>query len=44
MYNKSDVISNIDNVIDSGMAIICEGKMDSLKIGPRSLHTWKSYE
>ncbi|WIT26452.1 hypothetical protein [Bacillus phage SPO1L4] len=34
MYNKSDVISNIDNVIDSGMAIICEGKMDSLKIGP----------
>ncbi|WCS68538.1 DNA primase [Bacillus phage vB_BsuM-Goe16] len=34
MYDKSDIVSNIDNVLESGMAIICEGKMDSLKIGP----------
>ncbi|WCS68757.1 DNA primase [Bacillus phage vB_BsuM-Goe19] len=34
VYHKSEIISNIDNVLDSGMAIICEGKMDSLKIGP----------
>lgn len=34
MYDKSDIISNIDHVLSRGMAIICEGKMDSLKIGP----------
>lgn len=31
--DKSDVLSNIDNIIKSGVAVICEGKFDALTIG-----------
>lgn len=31
--DKSDVVSNIDNIKENGVAIICEGKFDSYTIG-----------
>lgn len=31
--DKSEVISNIDFILDDGMAVLCEGKMDAYSIG-----------